>query len=224
MDHPTRLFEIYDSLYAHFGPLGWWPGDTAFEIAVGAILTQNTSWRNVERTIENLKRAEVLQPDRLYALPEWQLAENLRPSGYFNVKAKRLRAFLKLLVEDHGSDMQDLCSIPLHQLRPKLLEVRGIGPETADSICLYAAGQPIFVIDAYTKRIFSRLGLADETDSYEDLQSYFMQHLPHEVPLFNEYHAQIVYLGKDCCRPTPRCVECPLGSSCQFAKSNEPRS
>ena len=204
------LMGIYDRLYGHFGPQQWWPGDTPFEIAVGAILTQNTNWGNVEKAISNLKKEKVLSCRALHKLKPDKLASLIKPSGYFNVKAKRLKSFLSYLSEKHGGSMARMKQKELHNLRNELLEVNGIGPETADSILLYALEKPIFVIDAYTKRILSRHKLVSEKAAYHDLQNIFHENLPQYMKLFNEYHALIVMLGKDFCRPKPRCEDCPL--------------
>lgn len=197
-------------MLARFGPRGWWPGETPFEVMVGAILTQNTNWKNVERAIENLTRERVLHPKKMLALHPATLASLIRPAGYYRVKARRLRSFLKYFVETYDGDAGRMAPRPLEELRPELLGVSGIGPETADSILLYALEKPVFVIDAYTKRILVRHGLCAEEDDYHALQELFVDHLPAEVPLYNEYHALIVETGKEYCRPKPRCEECPL--------------
>ncbi|MFW5857452.1 MAG: endonuclease III domain-containing protein [Planctomycetota bacterium] len=211
-----RLQGVYDRLFAHFGPQHWWPGETPFEILVGAILTQNTAWTNVERAIANLQAAGVLAAEALLALPEARLAELIRPSGYYNLKARRLRACVQWFVERHGADPARLAAAPYPAVRADLLGVRGVGPETADSILLYAAGRPTFVVDAYTRRSFSRLGLVPPDVDYEALRALFLDHLPVDVACFNEYHALLVALGKHLCRPrAPRCADCPLRRSCR---------
>ncbi|WP_457756019.1 endonuclease III domain-containing protein [Thermodesulfatator indicus] len=205
------LQEIYKKLSEKFGPQGWWPGETPFEVCVGAILTQNTNWQNVERAIANLKAHNLLYPQALYEISHETLAKLIRPAGYFRVKAKRLKNFVHLLVEEYHGELEALFSLGLEKAREKLLLVKGIGPETADSMLLYAGNLPIFVIDAYTRRILLRHGLAHEDMSYEDLQSLFMKNLPKDVKLFNEYHALLVACGKNFCRPKkPLCEECPL--------------
>ena len=204
------LMEIYSRLRGEFGPQNWWPADTGFEIIIGAILTQNTAWPNVERAIENLKKEKVLTPQRLYGLDTKKLRQLIRPSGYYNVKAKRIKAFLKFLFENYSGSLKNMLREGLQDLRRKLLEVNGIGPETADSILLYAAGKPIFVVDAYTKRIFSRHGLVSPDSKYEDVQRFFMGNLPLDAALFNEYHALIVELGKNICKTKPKCEICPI--------------
>lgn len=210
------LREAYRLMRRRFGHQHWWPGETPFEVCVGAILTQNTSWSNVERAIANLKAARVLAPRALYTLPPAQLAERLRPAGYFNVKARRLRAFLAVLVEDFGSELSRLLGGPLGEARARLLAIHGIGPETADSMLLYAGAQPTFVVDAYTKRIFARHGWCAPNATYEEVQqlcSASLDHRPAAVRLDyrQDYHAQLVMVGKDLCRPRqPRCEACPL--------------
>ncbi len=205
------LEEIYRRMYEALGPQGWWPGESPFEVCIGAILTQNTNWQNVERAIANLKEAGLLSPQALYALPVEILAEYIRPAGYFRVKARRLKNFIKFLVEEFQASLDNLFSLPLSEARQRLLGVSGIGPETADSILLYAGGKPIFVVDAYTRRILLRHGLATEDMTYQDLQDLFMKHLPPESTLFNEYHALLVAVGKKFCRPRkPLCSACPL--------------
>ncbi len=205
------LKEMYKRMYEALGPQGWWPGETPFEVCVGAILTQNTNWQNVERAINNLKKKGLLSPQALYELPEGILAELIRPAGYYRVKARRLKNFIRFLVEDFEGDLAKLFALPLEEARQALLKVSGIGPETADSILLYAGEKPTFVIDAYTRRILLRHGLATEDMGYEDLREMFMRHLPEDPALYNEYHALLVAVGKNFCRPqNPRCEDCPL--------------
>lgn len=209
-----RRFRSLTSLYKHlfdaFGPQHWWPGDTPFEIAVGAILTQNTNWSNVECAIANLKQAHLLNCKGMHALPDVELADLIRPAGYFNLKAKRLKSFLDYLVEKHGGSMVRMKKRDLGVLRSELLSVNGIGPETADSILLYALEKPTFVIDAYTKRVLSRHGILADEQSYEAFQSLFHHELARDVRLYNEFHALFVRVGKEFCKPTPRCDICPL--------------
>jgi len=204
------LHEIYDLLHRHYGPTDWWPGDTPFEIAVGAVLTQNTSWSNVERAIANLKRAKILGPRKILACPDGALEDALRPSGYFRVKARRVRCFCQYLADRYGGSMARMAARPLEELRPELLAVDGIGPETADDILLYACEKPVFVVDAYTRRILSRHGLCAPDIAYEALRSLFEGHLERDLRLFKEYHGLIVYTGKDYCRRAPKCELCPL--------------
>jgi endonuclease-3 related protein len=206
----TLLMEIYDRLYGAFGPQHWWPGDTAFEMMVGAILTQNTSWLNVEKAIGVLKRKGVLTPEGLRQLKKPALASMIRSSGYYRVKADRLKAFLDFVWDDYGGNIKRMRTRPADELREQLLQVKGIGPETADSILLYGLKKPIFVIDAYTKRILSRHEILSEGVSYDETQRLFMDHLPHDERLFNEYHALIVRVGKTLCKKTPKCGICPL--------------
>jgi endonuclease-3 related protein len=201
---------IYRRLYEAYGPLHWWPGETPFEVMVGAILTQNTSWRNVEKAIQRLKEKGVLNSKRIYQLKKSELASLIKSSGYFRIKADRLKAFVNFLFEDYHGDIERMRKEDLGTLRQKLLKVNGIGPETADSILLYGLKKPIFVVDAYTKRVLLRHGIISERASYEEIQRFFMDHLLHGEKLFNEYHALIVHLGKRVCKKTPRCDICPI--------------
>ncbi|HTZ11882.1 MAG TPA: endonuclease III domain-containing protein [Candidatus Margulisiibacteriota bacterium] len=202
---------IYKKLYSTFGPQHWWPAESPFEVMVGAILTQNTSWQNVEKALGNLKKHGLLKPDKLLSLPERKLALLLVPAGYYNIKAKRLRNFLKFLSRDYRSNINRMASRDLPFLRRQLLSVNGIGQETADSILLYALDKPVFVVDAYTKRILSRHGLIKEEAAYEEAQDFFMKRLKRDTRLFNEYHALLVRLGKEfCSKKKPRCSACPL--------------
>nr|VFJ51543.1 MAG: DNA-3-methyladenine glycosylase III [Candidatus Kentron sp. DK]VFJ57339.1 MAG: DNA-3-methyladenine glycosylase III [Candidatus Kentron sp. DK] len=210
--HAGSLLSVYHALEAHYGPQDWWPGDSPFEIMVGAVLTQNTAWSNVEKAIANLKAADCLDPGRITTLPAADLAELIRPSGYFNVKAKRLRHFCSWYLEQGGHGTCSQWDTPA--LRRALLSINGIGPETADDILLYAFQRPIFVIDAYTRRIFSRLGFFVEDLPYESLRAGFEAALPTDGDLFNEYHALIVHHGKDICRKRPRCGLCCLRVRC----------
>jgi endonuclease-3 related protein len=207
---PQPLEEIYQCLLEHFGPQHWWPGETPLEIMVGAVLTQNTNWENVEKAIANLKAADLLDLQRLAATPTAILAELIRPSGYYNLKAVRLHNLLRTITAEHGS-LDSFFAANLATLREQLLAVKGIGPETADSILLYAGGFPTFVIDAYTHRLLLRHGLVWEDTDYYEMQELFLASLPEDVALFNEYHALIVKVGKEFCRKSkPRCAECPL--------------
>lgn len=204
------LRAVYRTLLRHFGPQHWWPGRTRFEVMVGAVLTQNTAWTNVEKAIARLRSARLLSPERLHVTPHARLAELIRPAGYFNVKATRLHAFTTLLVRDFGGSLDRLFRLPTPELRKRLVDVRGIGPETADSMLLYAAKRPVFVVDAYTRRLMERHGWLAPTATYDDVASIFTRMVPASVPVYNEYHALLVALGKRYCRPTPRCTECPL--------------
>lgn len=215
----SSLHKIYVQLLTRYGPQGWWPADSPLEVVVGAILTQSTNWQNVERALENLKEHNALTPQRLHKLSEEKLGELIRPAGYFRQKAKKLKAFVEHLYEQHDGDLHKMLAQPTKKLRAELLSLWGIGPETADSILLYAAHKPVFVVDAYTKRIFSRLGLVPSTISYEELQQLFERRLPKSITLFNEYHALIVRHGKEICRPKPLCPQCPLAAYCAHART-----
>lgn len=207
------LVNIYNSLYDWFGPQYWWPGDSSLEIMVGAVLTQNTNWKNVARAIDNLKKGNLLSLDTLVELPTEQLAEKIRPAGYYNIKAGRLKNLLYLVSEecDGSENLQDFLDQDQDALREKLLAVKGIGQETADSILLYAAGKPVFVVDAYTYRILLRHGLIPEDATYGEIQELFQDNLEENAALFNEYHALLVSLGKSFCKKTkPLCSSCPL--------------
>ena len=204
------LLEIYRKLFREFGPQRWWPGDTPFEIIVGAILTQNTAWGNVEKAIGNLKRRKLLTPKSLSRTPASTIARLIRPIGYYNIKTKRLKNFLDFLNRECGGSLKNMFKLDTQSLRVGLLGINGIGQETADSILLYAANRPVFVVDAYTKRIFARHGLAASDSAYEDLQGFFMSNLTADSRLYNEYHALIVITGKEFCRKKPICRICPL--------------
>src|SRR4030043_1280129 len=204
------LMEIFQRLYKAYGPRNWWPGETPFEGMVGAILPQNTSWRNVEKAIQKLKGKGVLNPEGIHRLKKSQLAPLIKPSGYFRIKADRLKSFVNFLFEEYDGDLKKMGRERLIELREKLLGVKGIGPETADSILLYGLKKPIFVIDAYTRRILSRHGMITKKASYEEVQRLFMDHLRLDEKLFNEYHALLVHLGKNLCKKVPRCDICPL--------------
>ena len=211
MEKRDILLKIYTSLYHYFGPLHWWPGDTPFEIMVGAILTQNTSWNNAEKAINNLKKENLLESRKLYHINQEKLAQLVKPSGYYNIKAQRLKNFLNLLVNDFEGSAEKMFLGDGRELRKKLLSVKGIGPETADSILLYAGKKVFFVVDAYTKRIFSRHKLISKDSTYCQIQEFFNQNLDRDVELFNEFHAQIVMLGKMICTSkNPDCAKCPI--------------
>jgi endonuclease-3 related protein len=205
-----RLFEIYDRLEGHFGNLHWWPADSPFEVVVGAILTQNTAWRNVTYAIENLKKADILHPQGIYETPIDTLATLIRSSGYYHVKARRLAAFVGFLSEEYYGILDNMFAQDYWLLRSKLLQIYGIGEETADSILLYAGEKPIFVIDAYTRRILERHGLLSGKERYADIQALFMDNIPTSTSLFNQYHALLVNAGKTFCRTDRRCEACPL--------------
>jgi endonuclease-3 related protein len=206
-----RLNLIYQKLYSLFGSQHWWPADTHFEVMVGAILTQNTNWLNVEKAISNLKKHKLLQPHKLYKLSHRRLASLIRPAGYYNIKAKRLKNFLKFFIEYYNGNVKKILRQATPSLRQQLLSVNGIGPETADSILLYALKRPIFVVDAYTKRILLRHHFVGEDAGYDKIQNLFMKNLKSGVKLFNEYHALLVKLGKEfCLKNKPKCDICPL--------------
>jgi len=206
-----RLLRIFNILLLHFGPRNWWPAETALEVMVGAILTQNTSWRNVEKAIAHLKHHGLLDLERLYSIEEGTLAELLRPCGFYNVKAKRLKAFVRTIYETYGPSIEVLREVPSGQLREKLLGIDGVGPETADSILLYALNRPFFVVDAYTKRFLSNHGLYEGSMAYSEIQRFFMENLPKDLYVYNEFHALIVALGQRYCKRNPLCSICPLG-------------
>jgi endonuclease-3 related protein len=206
------LAQVYQKLFACYGPQHWWPGDSPFEIMVGAILTQNTAWTNVERAIANLVQHQVLTPKAILATPVEQLAQWLQPSGYFNVKARRLRHFCRWYVD--SGELGALSQLDTHTLRKQLLAINGVGPETADDMLLYAFARPVFVIDAYTRRLFSRLHLLEHDAGYEALRHQFEATLKPEVAMFNEYHALIVRHAKDVCKKRPLCAGCCLKQVC----------
>ena len=207
----SKLSQAYERLLAAFGPQNWWPGDSPFEIMVGAVLVQNTAWRNAERAIENLREAGVMEPHSLYALPPVELAELIRPAGYYQVKTKRLRNLLKFVIEEFDGSLDAMFSTSLSTLREHLLAISGIGPETADAILLYAGGLPTFVVDTYTHRILARHGWIDYDADYHQIKDDFESALPADAPLYNEYHALLVRVGKDYCKRTgPKCETCPL--------------
>jgi endonuclease III related protein len=204
------LTEIYACLLKRFGPQHWWPGEGQFEIIVGAILTQNTNWTNVEKAIANLKAADCLEPEKLHRINIERLAELIRPAGYFNIKTKRLKNLLNWLFDNYDGKLENIEAVATSRLREELLSVSGIGPETADSILLYAFGRPVFVVDAYTARIAARHNLIEPPFDYAELQRLFADNLDEDVKLFNEYHALLVRCGKEFCRPKARCTGCPL--------------
>jgi endonuclease-3 related protein len=210
----NRLLEIFDTLIAHYGPLFWWPADSPFEVCVGAILTQNTNWGNVEKAIANMKSEGLLSLEALHEIAYDQLAEVIRPAGYFNVKSRRLKDFIDWLFREYGGSLDRMFCGDWLDLRRELLTVRGIGPETADSILLYAGHKPSFVVDAYTKRLFSRLELIGESATYEQVRALFMENLPQDTALYNEYHALIVEHCKQYCRKKPLFAQCPLKNLC----------
>ena len=214
MKKTDALLAVYERLYAAYGPQHWWPGNSAFEVMVGAILTQSAAWLNVEKGIDNLKSAGVLSPAAFRQTPVEEIARLIHPCGYFNAKARKLKALVEWLRQSCNDDINRLSAIDTAKLRRQLLAVHGIGQETADSILLYACDRPVFVIDAYTRRILGRLSMAPAKDAYGNFQWMFMRHLRHDVRFFNEYHALLVRLGKTVCRKLPLCQECPLFDIC----------
>ncbi len=215
-----QLQEIYERLFAAFGPQHWWPADEPFEVMVGAVLTQSVAWRNVEQVITGLKAAGAMSPQALRRLSEADIAPLIKPCIYYNVKARKLKALAEWLKDFCRDDLNILFATETAELRRQLLSVWGIGEETADSIVLYAAGKPVFVIDAYTRRIINRLGLTPGGNTYGDYQLLFMDNLAADVKLYNEYHALLVHLGKDVCRRRPLCSRCCLGDICRFGLEN----
>lgn len=211
MNHTELLWRMYKILADSLGPSHWWPGETPFEVAVGAILTQNTNWSNVQKAIHRLREQDLLQPEKMWSISEEELSQLIKPAGYFRLKSRRLKNFLSFLHAECDFYLQELGNMDMDALRPKLLEIKGIGPETADSILLYALGKPSFVVDAYTKRILNRHFLVHEDIDYHELRDFFMDRLPADASLFNEYHALLVRTGNSWCRKkNPVCNECPL--------------
>jgi endonuclease-3 related protein len=206
------LMSYYSAMSELLGPMEWWPARTRFEVIVGAILTQNTAWTNVERAIENLRKENMLSQAAIERIPASRLGRLIRSSGYFRQKAKKLKAFVRFVRNDFGGSLKRMFTVPTMELREKLLSVHGIGPETADSILLYAGNHPIFVVDAYTRRILTRHDLTHAKASYDEVREYFEENLPRDARLYNEYHALIVNTGKNWCRnKNPICAACPLG-------------
>ena len=213
-----KLLDIYQQLYSCYGPQHWWPAEGPFEVIVGAVLTQSAAWTNVEKGIINLKKAQALSPSALRSLPQAELAGLIHSCGYYNAKAVKLKAFASWFGEVYGDSLDKMFATDTAALREELLGVYGIGEETADSILLYAGNKPVFVIDAYTRRILDRCGLQPEGRKYVDYQKLFLDNLPHNAGMFNEYHALLVALGKNACRKNaPLCRTCPL-SDCHFSR------
>ncbi len=208
--HPFSPIQIFEDLFDEWGPQHWWPAKTDFEVVVGAILTQNTNWSNVERAIANLSDLNALSSENMSALDDTELAEAIRPSGYYNIKTRRLRNFLDHLNLRHEGSLHRMFQLDTDELRNELLYINGIGPETADSILLYAAKRPVFVIDAYTRRFTVRHGWAESSERYSDLSLKFTRDMPADLRVLNEFHALIVKLGKEYCRAKPICKGCPL--------------
>ncbi len=214
IDH--YLEEIYRRLMTGYGEQHWWPASSPFEVMVGAVLTQQTAWRNVEKAITSLKEARVLSPEAIRLMSLSELAPLIRPCGFYNAKALKLKSLVSWLGEHYADDLGRLFASDITELRQGLLSVKGIGYETADSIILYAAGKPVFVVDAYTRRIISCIGIMPESNSYAAYQQLFMANLPADARLFNEYHALLVRLGKEVCRKRPLCRQCCLGDICRY--------
>jgi len=215
-----NLIEIYQKLLEHFGRQGWWPAETEFEVIVGAILTQASSWTNVEKVIENLKAENLLSSEVLLQANEEKLREVIKPVGYYNAKAKKLKVFVGFLHDNYNGDLDKLFDQDTEKLRSELLSIWGIGQETADSIILYAANKSSFVIDAYTTRIMSRLGFAKEDTTYYDLKKFFELRLPEDLELYKEFHALLVELGKNYCKTKPLCDKCPIKDICEEWKGS----
>jgi endonuclease-3 related protein len=225
MDAPNLkriLQNTYRLLFTKYGPQHWWPAEEPFEVIVGAILTQSAAWTNVEKAIKNLKQADALKPDALRQLPQDELARLIHACGYYNVKARKLKAFVEWFGENYGDNLKKLFTEDTSELRKQLLDIYGIGEETADSILLYAGNKPIFVIDAYTRRIMGRMGISPHRDSYAAWQGLFMANLPADTTLFNEYHALLVRLAKDVCRTKPLCRQCCLNPTAKNASKGFP--
>ncbi len=210
LENRKMLMAMYQALRRRFGHRRWWPAETPFEMCVGAVLTQNTAWKNVIQAIANLKAARALDLVAIHEMQVEVLASLIKPSGYYNVKAKRLKNLVSRIVTHYDADLSSMLELPISVLRKELLTINGVGKETADSIILYAAQKPIFVVDAYTKRVLSRHGLLPQDGEYDIVQDYFHSHLPRDTALFNDYHAQFVALGKHYCKTKPLCEECPL--------------
>jgi endonuclease-3 related protein len=209
----STLLTAYERLHSAFGAQHWWPGDSPFEIMVGAVLVQNTAWRNVERAIANLRDAGVMDPRAMFELPVEELAELIRPAGYYQVKARRLRSLLTFIVDQYNGSLETMFSTSVDSLREQLLSIHGIGPETADAILLYAGGLATFVVDAYTHRIMARHGWIGYDAGYHEIKEHFESALPADAALYNEYHALLVRAGKEFChKAAPKCGACPLES------------
>jgi endonuclease-3 related protein len=206
----ATLDQVYQRLFDAYGPQHWWPGESPFEVIVGAVLVQNTAWKNVQRAIENLCDAELLDPKVLYEVPPEELQELIRPAGYFRMKTARLRNLLAYIVNEHGGSLESMFALDLETLREDLLAVNGVGPETADSILLYAADKPIFVVDTYTNRVLKRHGWIEYEADYHAVQDHFHASIERDTALYNEFHALLVRVGHIHCRKKPKCDECPL--------------
>jgi len=216
----NNLLDIYQRLFDHYGNRHWWPAESPFEVIIGAILTQNTNWHNVEKAIANLRQADALTIDAIFKLKREKLEQLIRPSGFFRQKAERLHLFCYYLQEHHQGSLDHIFAQDLNLVRDELLRLKGIGPETADSILLYAGQRPSFVVDAYTHRLFQRLGILAGTEKYAFVRDLFMSNLPEDIQLYNEYHALIVIHCKDFCRKKPLCHHCPCADICLEKQQN----
>lgn len=225
MKKQEELIEVYYSLLNVYGHRNWWPAEGPFEVIIGAILTQNVSWNNASKAIDNLKAAGKLDPIALYKSSPHEIAPLIKPSRFYNMKALKIKNFMDFYFKEYGGDMIAMSSDDPAVLRKKLLSVKGLGRETVDCILLYACGKPVFVVDAYTKRIFLRYGILKGDPSYDEIQGYFMANLPADTALYNDYHAQIVHLGNSICKSTPCCGACPIASvnglTCQYHKTSK---
>ncbi len=226
MKKSEELMEVYSSLRKAFGHRNWWPADGPFEVIIGAILTQNVSWKNAARAIGNLKAAGLMSPEALHASRPGEIAPLIKPSRFYNVKAAKIKSFMDFFYREYGGDLEAMAAEEPVVLRKKLLAVKGLGQETVDCILLYACGKPVFVVDAYTKRVLLRYGALKGDPSYEDIQKYFMENLPRDTALYNDYHAQVVHLGHSICRPAdPACDTCPIAGNgklnCRFRAGHE---
>ena len=222
MESDTDLLLIYESLLSRFGHQGWWPGDSPFEVIIGAILTQSVSWVNVEKALQNLKGEGILEPEKLYIKEICEIAPLIRSTRFYNEKAQKIKNFMNFLFDEYGGSIQKMSDEDTEILRQKLLKIKGFGEETVDSILLYACNKPVFVVDAYTKRVFSRYGLIKEGAGYTEIQMFFLDNLPKDAALYNDFHAQIVNLGKNICKSSPDCTICHIKkintrTQCRFA-------
>jgi len=216
---PTRelLMQIYHTLLEHFGPRGWWPADSRLEVIIGAVLTQAVAWKNVTRAIDNLKLASLMDINAIIDIDEEKLAQHITPALYHRQKARKLKALMNFIATEYNGNLDLMFTESLPVLGKKLLKVWGIGPETADSILLYAGDKMIFVVDTYTKRIFYRLGMVEENISYQEMQEFLEHHIPQNLYIYNEYHALLVGLGANYCKKSrPRCSQCPLQNLCKY--------
>lgn len=217
MKNNSKLLEIYYCLLNKYGHRDWWPSESDFETIIGAILTQNVSWKNAKLAINNLKNSDYLDLYKLQEMEEKEIADLIKSSRFYNQKAKKIKVIVNFIIQNYNGNIESMSKENIHILRIKLLNLWGFGEETVDSIILYACNLPIFVIDSYTKRIFSRLGYVNYNISYSQMQDFFMKNLPEDVYLYNDFHAQIVHLGNICCKKQPLCKECPLEKVCNYS-------